>query len=182
MRGKSENTEEKIVEAAIVVFGSSDFDIATTDQVAEASGVSKGTVFLHFNKKSDLIEKVALKSVPYDVINNIDLKKFDSVSRLLDAMATSFMEKYRDPNLRSLLIKTLAAKERYPRVKRKLKEACMDRMDDFFSRAEELLGRKIPQPMRRAFFGALLCYVVWWGDNSMNSRDYVRSLVDNFIK
>lgn len=182
MTAKRENTKEKIVEAAIEIFGKGDFDTATTDQVAKESNVSKGTVFLHFNKKSDLIEEVALISVPYDIVSNIDLNAFSSPTELLDTLATSFMEKYKDPNLRSLLLKTLSAKERYPRVKEKLKEACMNKMDDFFSRVEKLLGRDIPAPMRRAFFGALLCYLIWWEDNLMSPGDYVRSLIDNFMR
>ncbi|QRF76042.1 DNA-binding transcriptional repressor AcrR [Thermoplasmatales archaeon] len=182
MMDKGKDTRERIIEAAIEVFGKGDFDTATTDQVANASKVSKGTVFLHFNKKSDLIEQVALISVPYDIISNIDLNAFSSPAGLLDALATGFMEKYKDPNIRSLLLKTLSVKERYPRVKDKLREACMSKMDDFFSRVEELLGRDIPVPMRRAFFGALLCYVIWWDDNITNPGDYVRSLIDNFLK
>lgn len=182
MADKSKDTRERIIEAAIEVFGKDDFDTATTDQVANASNVSKGTVFLHFNKKSDLIEQVALISVPYDVISNIDLNAFNSPAGLLDALASGFMGKYKDPNMRSLLLKTLSVKERYPKVKDKLKEACMDKMDDFFSRVEELLGRNLPEPMRRAFFGALLCYVIWWDDNATSPDIYVRSLIDNFLK
>lgn len=182
MVNRGKNTRDKIIKAAIKVFGKNGFDVATTDQIAMESKVSKGTVFLYFNKKSDLIEQVALISVPYDVISKIDLDAYSSPNGLLEALATNFMEKYKDPDMRSLLLKTMSEKERYPKVKEKLKDACMNKMDEFFSRVEEFLGREIPEPMRRAFFGALLCYVIWWEDNTTTPDVYIRSLINNFLK
>ena len=45
------NSEDKIINAAIEVFAKRGFDIATTDEIAKRSGISKGTVFLHFKKR-----------------------------------------------------------------------------------------------------------------------------------
>jgi Transcriptional regulator len=46
------NSEDKIINAAIEVFAKRGFDIATTDEIAKRSGISKGTVFLHFKKRT----------------------------------------------------------------------------------------------------------------------------------
>jgi Transcriptional regulator len=175
------NSEDKIINAAIEVFAKRGFDIATTDEIAKRSGISKGTVFLHFKKKDDLIQNVAILSVPYDLIVSTISGNYKSAEDLLTEFGLSFLKKYSNENMRALLIMTMAYKDRYKKIKAKLKAACFDKMDQLFKKVEEMAGFAIPQPMRRAFFGSLLCYIIWWDDNKIEPEEYVRALVKGIL-
>jgi len=177
----NENSEDKIINAAIEVFAERGFDIATTDEIAKRSGLSKGTVFLHFKKKDDLIQKVALLSVPYDLTVSTIEGDYKGAEEMLTEYGLSFLKKYSDENMRALLIMTMAHKDRYQKIKSKLKSACLDKMDELFRRVEGMAGFAIPQPLRRAFFGSLLCYTIWWNDNEIGPEEYVKVLVRGII-
>lgn len=49
---------EKLLQAALTLFGSQGYDATTTDQIVEKAGVSKGLLFHHFNEKSGLLEDI----------------------------------------------------------------------------------------------------------------------------
>ncbi|MEM3262362.1 MAG: helix-turn-helix domain-containing protein [Conexivisphaerales archaeon] len=177
-----EDSKSKIVMAAVSVFAEKGFDSATTEEVSKRSGLSKGTVFLYFKKKDDLIKHVAMLSVPYDVIQGTLEGRYNSAEEMLNAFGNAFMKKYADHNMRSLLIMTMASKDRYKAIETRLKLACMDKMDALFSKVENLSGSKIPMALRRGFFGSLLCYTIWWDDNILSPEEYVRQLSSSILK
>lgn len=47
-----------ILDAAIKVFANAGFHTSTMDQVAEAAGVAKGTLYLYFKSKNDLLDEL----------------------------------------------------------------------------------------------------------------------------
>lgn len=53
-----DQTREKILEAADQLFGELGFDVATTRDIAERSGVNKALIHYHFGTKDDLLEAV----------------------------------------------------------------------------------------------------------------------------
>jgi AcrR family transcriptional regulator len=173
--------EDKILNAAIKVFSKKGYDIATIDEIAKKARVSKGIVFFYFRKKDNLIEKAALLSVPVDEISAVNGRKHGSARELLTDFGISFLKKYENPELRNLLLMTIANKERYRQIELSLREMCFQEMDIMFSSLEELAETSIPAPVKKAFFGSLLCYVVWWNDNDMSPEDYVKTLTDAFM-
>jgi AcrR family transcriptional regulator len=48
----------QILDAAIEVFGNKGLDVATVDDIAEAAGISKGTIYLYFKSKSDIFDAI----------------------------------------------------------------------------------------------------------------------------
>lgn len=60
-RGRPDK-REAIVRAAGRVFGSEGYTRATIDQIAREAGVSKKTVYNHFDDKADLFRRAALES------------------------------------------------------------------------------------------------------------------------
>ncbi|MEM0075556.1 MAG: TetR/AcrR family transcriptional regulator [Conexivisphaerales archaeon] len=179
--GQMENSKDKIIMAAVNVFAEKGFDSATVDEVSKRSGLSKGTVFLYFKKKDDLIKHIAMLSVPYDVIQATLDGRYKGAEEMLNAFGMAFMKKYKDSNMRSLLIATMANKDRYKTIKKRLKLACLDKMDMLFSNVEKLSGNKIPIVLRRSFFGSLLCYTIWWDDNPLSPEEYVRQLSKSIL-
>ncbi|MHB8561997.1 MAG: TetR/AcrR family transcriptional regulator [Thermoplasmataceae archaeon] len=176
-----ENKEDTILDASIKVFSKKGYDSATIDEIAKKAKVSKGIVFFYYKKKDNLIEKAALRSVPADEILDINNRGHGNAIELLIDFGISFLKKYEDPDLRSLLLMTMANKERYKRIDIQLRTVCFQEMDRMFTKLEELSGASIPAPMRKAFFGSLLCYVIWWKDNKMNPEEYVKSLAEGVL-
>lgn len=73
---------EAILDAAAEVFGEKGAQAATMDDVAEAAEVSKGTLYLYFPSKDDLV--VALAHRPLDAV----LARFDGIdAEGLDGLA-----------------------------------------------------------------------------------------------
>lgn len=178
MKGKK---EEKIINAAISVFSKKGFDISTLDEIASRAGVSKGTVFLYFKNKNDLIERVALLSVPYPEIVKINNQKYDNYKKLLADFGNAFLSKYEDERMRNLFIMTMAKKGYYKSIGSRLKELCFDEMNKMFDATEKLYGKPIHVTIRKAFFGALLCYIMWWGSNDIDPGKYVDDLVKSLL-
>lgn len=58
MSDKSENTESKIIEAAIEVFEKKGFDGARMQEIADTAGINKSLLHYYFRSKSKLFEKV----------------------------------------------------------------------------------------------------------------------------
>ncbi len=54
----ADETRERILQAADQLFGEFGFDIATTRDIAERSGVNKALIHYHFGSKDDLLEAV----------------------------------------------------------------------------------------------------------------------------
>lgn len=49
-----EATRERILEAATTVFAASGYSVATMDEIARVSGLSKGSLYFHFSSKEEL--------------------------------------------------------------------------------------------------------------------------------
>ncbi len=58
MRRKSAETRQQIIDAAYTLFYQSGFIRAGVDAVADAAGITKRTLYQHFNSKDELIEVV----------------------------------------------------------------------------------------------------------------------------
>lgn len=77
---------------------------------------------------------------------------------------------------------TMANKERYKQIELSLRKMCFQYMDKMYLKLQELIGTTMPTQIKMAFFGSLLCYVVWWNDNEMKSDKYVKALVDSIVQ
>jgi len=177
-----EDTEKKIMDAAVKAFARRGYDAASTDEIASKSGVSKGTIFLYFRRKDALIERVALASVPFAEVEEVLKKDYKDPEELLFDVGVAFLNKYRVEDYRSLLIMSMAKKDQYRSINKRLKELCFNTMDKMFKRVEAMTGKPFPQPMRKAFFGSLLCYVIWWDYNETAPEAYCRELARGVLR
>ncbi|MEM3941232.1 MAG: TetR/AcrR family transcriptional regulator [Thermoplasmatales archaeon] len=178
----STGKSDKIIKAAIDQFSKKGYDKATIDDIANKSRVSKGIVFFYFKRKEKLVEKVALLSVPRDVIQEVNNHHYNDAKDLLMEFSMRFLEKYKERNMRNLLLMTMVSKDRFPVINRALEAMCFQEMDKMFSTAENILGHKIKVPIRRALFGSLLCYLIWWDKNEVEPQKYVSDLINGILK
>ena len=96
---EKQNRREEILNAAWSVFSLKEYGKATVDEIAEAAGLSKGTVYLYFNNKADLflstiemgIEKAA--SIIQEVISSID-DPIESLKEIVKRMFIFFEENF----------------------------------------------------------------------------------------
>lgn len=63
----SQDKKLRILEAAVQVFGKKGFDAASIQDVAREAGVAKGTVYLYFESKDELIRQVYRHCYQMDV-------------------------------------------------------------------------------------------------------------------
>ncbi|MDA8234603.1 MAG: TetR/AcrR family transcriptional regulator [Clostridia bacterium] len=68
----AQDTKEKVMAAAIKVFGQKGFHGATTREIAREAGVAEGTIFRHFKSKKDLLVSLATPMVVDSLIGLID--------------------------------------------------------------------------------------------------------------
>ncbi|ASJ01434.1 TetR/AcrR family transcriptional regulator [Thermococcus gorgonarius] len=57
-------TREKLVSAAMELFAKKGFDKTTVDEIVAKAGVAKGTFYLYFKSKDDLIKELAFEVMP----------------------------------------------------------------------------------------------------------------------
>jgi len=62
-----EDRRNQILDAAIEVFGNKGLDVATVDDIAQAAGISKGTIYLYFKSKDEIFDSILAErsSIPY---------------------------------------------------------------------------------------------------------------------
>ncbi|MEM0140165.1 MAG: helix-turn-helix domain-containing protein [Ferroplasma sp.] len=173
--------KSKIQDAAIKLFSEKGYDIATVDEIAKLAGVSKGIVFFYFKSKRELIIETALSSVPLKPISEINKTHFANIAEMLMAFGREFMNIYADADLRKLFLYTISYKNNYIDLNERLKELCFTEFDKMFDRGEAMIGKSIPLSIRRAFFGSLICYIIWWDESDARRNEYLDSLVKKFM-
>jgi len=72
MTEKEHTTRDKIIYAAIKVFGKKGFHGATTKEIAREAGVAEGTIFRYFKSKKDLLVSLATPIVVESLVTLID--------------------------------------------------------------------------------------------------------------
>lgn len=55
--------EQKILEAAIMVFSEKGFSAATTNEIAKNAGVAEGTIFRYFKTKKDILRGILIQTI-----------------------------------------------------------------------------------------------------------------------
>ncbi|MGC9133983.1 TetR/AcrR family transcriptional regulator [Caldisphaera sp.] len=173
--------KSRIINAAMKVFSEKGYDAASTEIIAKESGISKGDLFYHFKTKNELIRYIAYISLPTDVIENVLNKKYSNGEEMLIDFGISFLKKYEDKNMRTLFLMNFGIIEKYPDIKEALYKSCEEYIDRLFSKVENLSKVKIPLHVRRAFMGALFCYVAWW-DTNIDQNDYIKQIIKDIVK
>lgn len=101
--------ETAILDAALKLFVINGFDKTSISQIAREAGVAKGTVYLYYQSKLELLGSVI--SVPlkhmdsiFGKIINLDIHTFDKMN-LIDEAAQNYLEKYSEyPKLHMTLM------------------------------------------------------------------------------
>jgi AcrR family transcriptional regulator len=170
-----EERRKQILDAAIEIFGGKGLDNATMDEIAQAVGISKGTIYLYFKSKDEIFDTIlAERSYMPLLIDSIDYTKIStesadfSLQSFLEDISNNFlgaMDKYYP-----LFRMVLADAHRYPVQSEhvynnfilKANKMCAD-----FLIAQSKAGRirtlESPLITARCFMGMLLIYFLSQG-------------------
>jgi AcrR family transcriptional regulator len=92
MKKKDKNTKEKIIEVALKVFGRKGYFKTTVDDIANAVGLAKGTLYLYFKDKESLY--IATIDHQFEnalnFLSEIETKKGSSTQKMTD-IASKFV-------------------------------------------------------------------------------------------
>lgn len=108
--------EQKILEAAIQVFGEKGFSAATTSEIAKSAGIAEGTIFRYFKTKKDILHSI--------LIHTLQLLSGSIILSPIEKILSNPAEK----DLRTILTelirdRLLLAKRMYPMARVVLSEA-----------------------------------------------------------
>ena len=95
-RRRKQARPEELVAAAIELFVEQGFAATNLKDVAKRAGVSKGTVYLYFKSKEDLLlEAVRSSVVPImDFVDDEELASDEPASQLLERLVRRWMEEF----------------------------------------------------------------------------------------
>ncbi|SER04202.1 TetR/AcrR family transcriptional regulator [Piscibacillus halophilus] len=80
-----EETQKKIVSAALEEFAEKGYDQASTNRIVKRAGVGKGMLYYYFKNKKELylyLVENSLEAIEHEYINKIDLSETDFFERL----------------------------------------------------------------------------------------------------
>lgn len=81
--GNRNETQQKIIDAAIKVFGQKGFHGAKTAEIAKEAGVAEGTIFKYYDTKKELLRGV-LEYIVHEVVPSIIAQPLEEVLQRLD--------------------------------------------------------------------------------------------------
>jgi AcrR family transcriptional regulator len=167
-----EDRRSQILDAAIEVFGNKGLDVATVDEIAQAVGISKGTIYLYFKSKDEIFDAIlAERLLVPQIVDLIDTTKISIESAELTLQ--SFLERISDKflsemdNFYPLLRMVLADAHRFPvqaeHVYNNLILKANQMFAEFLSaqvKAGRIKALESPLITARCFIGMLIIYVL----------------------
>lgn len=71
-----ENTEKKIMDAAVKLFYKRGYSASSTSEIAKEAGIAEGTIFRYFKTKKDILNKVLIKLIE-NLSENLIIDRMD---------------------------------------------------------------------------------------------------------
>ena len=175
MNKEKELMKERIISAAMKVFSKYGFFKAPVHLIAEEAGVSKGLVFWYFRNKQNLIIEVAKRSLPLEIIDSC-LERDLRGKSMLECIGRSYMNKYRDPIQRSLLLHTMTLEMLSQEIAMNIRRICEERINII---AKKVFGEASTRAKVaiRTFLGGLMCYVIR-PPKDIDEQTFLENLID----
>lgn len=100
----AKDTREEILEAALNVFSINNYHATSMSMIAEEAGVSKGTLYWHFDSKEDLFRELVLIGLDYfkenyEEIQNSSLNAVDKLYKIIDFSIKMLAENIKMANI-----------------------------------------------------------------------------------
>lgn len=187
---RSDETRERILEAAAGEFARKGYARATTREMAAAAGVNEVTLFRHFGNKRNLFDAVIQAYGGRAVTVDLEARLTGNYAADLEIMGTAVLKVLleRGDALRLMLCEAA----HFPAVREVMAQnprQLFQMLAQYFERQSELgqVRSLPPDAMARVFAGALFSYAVaqWLFaealESELSAEDLVTTLVELFV-
>ena len=126
----SGKTREKLVKAAMELFARKGFDKTTVDEIVAKAGVAKGTFYLYFKSKDDLIKELAFEVMPIMAMPSLNdpyiTVSYPNLESYLIQLGREFLEFYSDEYRAEIFFHMLSVRERMKGIGDIYTQACAE--------------------------------------------------------
>ncbi|MFA4662392.1 TetR/AcrR family transcriptional regulator [Pyrococcus kukulkanii] len=177
------DTREKLLHSAKKLFARKGFDRVTVDEIVRDAGVAKGTFYLYFKRKEDIIREVAIMAMPFqalsDVFKPVDRENFRSLRDYLMFLGRKFFEHYSDRKLACIFFHTVSIKSSIQSLNDLHRELCSKLIKEGTRRVLEFVNieEKKAEVLFRTFLGSLLHYLYSEDCSPIGHEEYLENLV-----
>ncbi|WP_297487091.1 TetR/AcrR family transcriptional regulator [Thermococcus sp.] len=123
-------TREKLVLAAMELFARKGFDKTTVDEIVAKAGIAKGTFYLYFKSKDDLIKELAFDVMPIMSMPSLNdpyiTVSYPTLEGYLLQLGREFLEFYSTNYRAEIFFHMLSVKERMKGIDEIYAQACSE--------------------------------------------------------
>lgn len=135
-RRRKDARPEELIAAAVKIFGEQGFAKTNLKDVAKAAGVSKGTVYLYFKNKEDLLMAAVQKSVIpiLDFGDDYEIDSDATASEMLRTLVHQWVEEFERRSVSGLPRLVVAESGNFPELAQFFVDAVLQRARRLFQR------------------------------------------------
>ncbi|MFH1675557.1 MAG: TetR/AcrR family transcriptional regulator [bacterium] len=171
---RPDNRPDEIADAAIRIFSRKGFDNSTMDEIADAAGVSKGTVYLYYKSKEDLLVssiETRLKKIRGQILSILqnspvinplpgsEVKK--TLAEMLDGMISIISDSESRQMIR-LLLSERGKSERLRKMHSSVTVSILKAIAEFLNHAKKsgAIECENPDKIAKALYGMVLIFTL----------------------
>lgn len=150
-------TREKIVSSAMELFARKGFDKTTVDEIVAKAGVAKGTFYLYFKSKDDLIKELTFETMPIMAMPSLNdpyiTVSFPTLESYLLQLGKEFLEFYSENYRAQIFFHMLSLRERMKSVNEIYSQSCSELLREG--------ARRITAYVKVGFEDALIAFQIF---------------------
>ncbi len=150
-------TREKLVRSAMELFAKKGFDKTTVDEIVARAGVAKGTFYLYFKSKDDLIKELAFEVMPIMAMPSLNdpyiTVSFPTLESYLLQLGREFLDFYSESYRAEIFFHMLSVRERMKSVNEIYRQACSELLREG--------ARRVTAYVKVGFEDALIAFQVF---------------------
>jgi len=173
-------TRERIVQVATELFANKGFDRATVDEIVARAGVAKGTFYLYFKSKEDLIKEIAFDVMPIMAMPSLQdpyiTVNYPTLESYLVQLGKEFLSFYSKGYRAELFFHMLSLRRRMPAVDEIYKQACSELLREG--------ARRISAYIKVSFEDALISFQIFLASliHYFHARECLGFSEEHFLK
>ncbi len=150
-------TREKLVRSAMELFAKKGFDKTTVDEIVARAGVAKGTFYLYFKSKDDLIKELAFEVMPIMAMPSLNdpyiTVSFPTLESYLLQLGREFLDFYSESYRAEIFFHMLSVRERMRSINEIYRQACSELLREG--------ARRVTAYVKVGFEDALIAFQVF---------------------
>ncbi|EEB73448.1 transcriptional regulator, TetR family [Thermococcus sp. AM4] len=150
-------TRGKLVASAMELFAKKGFDKTTVDEIVARAGVAKGTFYLYFKSKDDLIKELAFEVMPIMAMPSLNdpyiTVSFPTLESYLLQLGKEFLDFYSESYRAEIFFHMLSVRERMKSIDEIYRQACSELLREG--------ARRITAYVKVGFEDALIAFQVF---------------------